>query len=275
MASQPVVFKVQNPGTDGGSTGQKTLLYDASGNPISSTGGALNVRVSNFPAVQAVTLSSAMIQPVRTVTSNDTATLNDYLVLVDATSGALTEKLPASLTSVQTTVLVIKKKDSSVNTVTVDGNGALIDGVATFVLYTQNSSITLQWNGGGWSIEAFDPGNWATWTPTVTGSGAMTISGATALTAQWVRNLSSVSFMLYIQCTLGGTANNAVKVTYPIPCVAATNTAISAVGIPPGQNWQAMLTFLTPGTVMNFQIAGLANYALGAIDFTTSGTYRI
>lgn len=63
MPYQPVVFSVQNPGTIGGSGGQKTLLYDASGNPISSTSGALNVQIAGGSIALPAGAATAAKQP--------------------------------------------------------------------------------------------------------------------------------------------------------------------------------------------------------------------
>jgi hypothetical protein len=50
-----------------------------------------------------------------------------------------------------TKTITIKKIDSSVNTIIIDGSGALIDGFATFTIYTQYDSVTLQWDGTNWN----------------------------------------------------------------------------------------------------------------------------
>lgn len=47
--------------------------------------------------------------------------------------------------------ITIKKVDSGVGNVIIDGNGALIDGAATITLTTQYQSVTLQWDGTNWN----------------------------------------------------------------------------------------------------------------------------
>jgi hypothetical protein len=60
----------------------------------------------------------------RTITTSTTLTVNDGLVLVDATSGSISATLP-SPSAAQNTAITIKRIDASVNTVTIVGT---IDG---------------------------------------------------------------------------------------------------------------------------------------------------
>jgi hypothetical protein len=86
------------------------------------------------------------------VTSAYIATLNDSIILVDATSGAITVTLPAASDCEQKR-FTIKKTDISANAVTIDGNGAeTIDGAATKTLSTQYKSYELIAHGGSWWI---------------------------------------------------------------------------------------------------------------------------
>jgi hypothetical protein len=89
-------------------------------------------------------------KPIRTVTANDTATNADYTILCDATSGVITETLPAS--PITGAIMNIKKIDSSSNAVTVSGNGKNVEGASTAVLTIQGMSITIQYNTAWWVI---------------------------------------------------------------------------------------------------------------------------
>lgn len=72
-----------------------------------------------------------------------TLTTDDDVVIVDATSGAITINLPA-VSGAQGKVYTIKKKDATGNTVTIDGAGAEnIDGAATYVLSAQYKYVTI------------------------------------------------------------------------------------------------------------------------------------
>lgn len=84
-------------------------------------------------------------------TLNVTATDGIYAALCNCTSNNITVNLPTAAGN--TATLMIKKTDSSTNTVTVDGNGAqTIDGGTTAVLAVQYESITLVSDGSNWSI---------------------------------------------------------------------------------------------------------------------------
>lgn len=73
---------------------------------------------------------------------------------VDATAGARTFELPPAADSVGYRV-TITKIDSSANHVTINGYGGIpINGAATYVLRTQNESVTIINSDSGWRIES-------------------------------------------------------------------------------------------------------------------------
>jgi hypothetical protein len=90
----------------------------------------------------------------------------DHTILCDATSAAITITLPSvtdnraneAAVNENTSVgriLVIKKIDSTGNTVTIDANSTqLIDGAETLVLSAQWQTVTLQCNGSAWYVIA-------------------------------------------------------------------------------------------------------------------------
>jgi hypothetical protein len=88
----------------------------------------------------------------RTLTATGAALASDYLLLVNATAGAVTVNLPAAASS-NGVYLIVKKTDASVNAVTVDADGAeTIDGAATQVLSAQYDAVTVFCDGSGWWI---------------------------------------------------------------------------------------------------------------------------
>jgi hypothetical protein len=97
------------------------------------TGGALSL-----PGVQS---------PVATKTAAYTLQASDLTILCDATSGAVTQTLPSTVT---TNLFHIKKIDSSGNACTVSGNGHNIDGSSTFVLSSQYADVQIQGDGAQW-----------------------------------------------------------------------------------------------------------------------------
>lgn len=88
----------------------------------------------------------------RTETGNYTATLDDYVILVDATGGAVTVGLPTAASATQRG-FHIKKIDSSVNAVTIDPNGAeTVDDSASYSITAQYEAILVASDGTEWWI---------------------------------------------------------------------------------------------------------------------------
>lgn len=99
-----------------------------------------------------VSKGDGSVYDIKTVTSDYTVIDSDYTILVNATGGNITITLP-SASSLQGSEFNIKKIDSSVNLVTVDGNGSeTIDGSTTAIIETQYESITIQSDGSNWYI---------------------------------------------------------------------------------------------------------------------------
>lgn len=94
---------------------------------------------------------------VKSVTGAYSASTLDSTILCDATAGAFTVTLPPAggLPTNKGLVLRIKKIDSSVNAVTVDGSGAeTIEGSASVSLSAQWDGVLLQSTGSAWIILA-------------------------------------------------------------------------------------------------------------------------
>lgn len=90
----------------------------------------------------------------RTVTTTTTLVSSDHLVLVDATAGAVTIELPPAA-SKEGFQIAVKKIDSSVNAVTVDGSASeTIDGATTKALSAQYDSVTVASDGTEWWVIA-------------------------------------------------------------------------------------------------------------------------
>ena len=88
----------------------------------------------------------------REITASETLEADDYLVLVDATSGAVTASLPTAL-SKEGSQIIVKKIDVSANAVTVDADASeTIDGSTTTSLAAQYDSVTVISDGTEWWI---------------------------------------------------------------------------------------------------------------------------
>lgn len=100
----------------------------------------------NLTALHGTIISSALNY---TVADSDG---HNVTVLVDATAGVRIIGLATAI-SKSGAVVTIKKIDSSVNTVTIDGSGVQsLDGAATWILTGQWESLTLQSNGSDWVV---------------------------------------------------------------------------------------------------------------------------
>ncbi len=88
----------------------------------------------------------------RSVTATGNVVSGDYLIIADATGGAITMTLPpAALLSGR--IYVFKRINSGANAVIVDPSGAeTIDGAATYTLSAQWNSVTIMSNGTAWFI---------------------------------------------------------------------------------------------------------------------------
>ena len=87
-----------------------------------------------------------------TKTAAYTATLNDKVILCDATTAAFTITLPTAVGNTDK-VFIIKKIDVSANAITVDGNAAeTIDGALTIVLSLQYDTLFIISNNVNWFI---------------------------------------------------------------------------------------------------------------------------
>ena len=105
-----------------------------------------------------------------------TAGANDFHLRCSATGGAMTINLPAAANHTGR-VYVIKKTDSSANTVTIDGNASeTIDGAATLVLSLQWDTAILWCDGLNWNLANQLPGL-LTYSRLPTGGGTWTLGG--------------------------------------------------------------------------------------------------
>lgn len=111
--------------------------------------GRLGWGVSN-PSSTAEIAGSIGFGNVSTKTANYTATINDYMLVVDATSGDVTITLPSASTTYRREY-IIKKIDSSANGVIISSTD-LLDGDTTFTIGSQYVSIKLKSDGTTWHI---------------------------------------------------------------------------------------------------------------------------
>jgi hypothetical protein len=95
---------------------------------------------------------SVMSAQYRTVTTTGNVVSGDYLIVADATGGAITMTLPPAAL-VPGRIYTFKRINSGANAVVIDPSGAeTIDGAATYTLSAQWNSVTIMNNGIAWFI---------------------------------------------------------------------------------------------------------------------------
>lgn len=93
------------------------------------------------------------VMPSTTITAAYTITTADGRIRADASSAAFTVTMPTAA-SATGQIFVIKKIDSSINAITIDGSGAeTIDGALTRTLTSQYDSLRIASFGTGWDID--------------------------------------------------------------------------------------------------------------------------
>ncbi len=134
---------------------------DKDPSPATTPSPAVEIRTDNWNNMVDILngVSSEFInlaQPVASKTGSYIATIDDFLVLGDATSGGFTITLPsAAATGAVKKIMAFKKIDSTANKVTIDGNSSeTIDGALTKALETENEILIIQSDGTNWRIIA-------------------------------------------------------------------------------------------------------------------------
>ena len=90
----------------------------------------------------------------RSVTTSGNVVSGDYLIIADATAGAITMTLPPAAL-VPGRIYAFKRINSGANAVVIDPNGSeTIDGNLTHTLTPQWNGVTIMSNGVAWFILA-------------------------------------------------------------------------------------------------------------------------
>lgn len=103
-------------------------------------------------------VTSDLKQPItnNSVTADLLLTVNHHTLLVDCTTGNITISLPTATSAYvngKGRIYIIKRRDNSGNTITIDPNGTeTIDGATTKTLTTQWEVIRIQSNSANWYI---------------------------------------------------------------------------------------------------------------------------
>lgn len=148
-----------------------------------------------------------------------------YTHIIDSATGTIT--LPTLADNYNRTITIKRDVAGSNTPLTVDGEGAeTIEGNTTINLYGLGAGIQViaSEDAGEWIIISRIAGNYEDWTPTVTGSGAMTISGLTVHRATWRDMIGKIDAEFHVQATPGGTLSNNVYVSAPVDFTSTYST---------------------------------------------------
>ena len=118
--------------------------------------GDLQIAPSSSGGARQTSLVGAMALPWESVSVTTTLGKTHYAIEFDCSGGARTANLPTAASSfVNGTgrIYVIRKSDSSANTLTIDGNGSeTINGTTTKVINAQYGTYVIQSNGTSWGV---------------------------------------------------------------------------------------------------------------------------
>jgi len=115
---------------------------------VTGSGGLTLLGIAPLVASGSVTMKSAVITNVRTVTADASLTDNDNVILAQPT-GALKIILTAGTDGRQ---LVVKKINEDINRLYLSGSGCQIDGQNVFDMYGPLQSVNLVYSGSNWFV---------------------------------------------------------------------------------------------------------------------------
>ena len=141
-------------GDDSGNT--KVQVRNNSGNGVAQIDSYGDSQFRNISASTNISASAfygntaGLLYPIKTVSTDYSATLLDYTILGNTTSGDVTVTLPSASVG-KRKIYNIKKVDSS-NTLTITTDSGSIDGVTNKNITTLYESLSLHSNGSDWFI---------------------------------------------------------------------------------------------------------------------------
>jgi hypothetical protein len=196
-----------------------------------------------------------------TLPAGAAAVAHEFVTAYNATSGTFTQAQP-SFADISGQIATSQVPTLNQNTT---GTASNITGICAIA------------NGGTGAASAASAlanliGAWSTWTPTVTASGSMTVSGLTVNQASYQKLGRVVLFALNLTFTLGGTASGYINVTPPVGANFANNVPFAAVAIPAGGSYENVIAVIGSGNFSVFQ-TGISAWPLGSTTILVSGAY--
>jgi hypothetical protein len=112
---------------------------------------------------------------------------------------------------------------------------------------------------------------WTNWTPTISPTGSMTISGVSVVDAQFLRIGPKITFKCIIDCTFGGTVSGGVNVSLPVAAVGQPSMVIATVF---QGAWFSCGGQVSGGNAGVFTTGTGTNFLAGTAAVFASGSYR-
>lgn len=119
--------------------------------------------------------------------------------------------------------------------------------------------------------------NYQNWTPALSASGAMTISGLSIQESKYLRIGPLVHFTLTATFNLGGAASTTIFITLPVPAVVAAGAVspVSASVYMPGVVANEVAGGYVSGTLLTVTRSGAPNFpVITGVQLSAAGVYR-
>jgi hypothetical protein len=117
--------------------------------------------------------------------------------------------------------------------------------------------------------------DWQAFTPTVTGSGSMTVTPVNVMSCAYLRRGAEVLYYGQIEITVGGTPDLWVNVTLPVPPAA---TMLMCYAVAPGGTWAPAFGYIDQTSGGKFVLSG-GSYSVawpaGTMQFMFVASYRV
>ena len=131
---------------------------DSDGNTGLTIGeGELGLRTDGAQQLRATAGGVSMRVPVATVTASDSpysVGLNDFLILVDSSAGAVQISLPSAVTAAKRRYIIKDKGSASTNSITVTASSGTVDGLGSVSIVNSYAFFTLISDGSNfWVVD--------------------------------------------------------------------------------------------------------------------------
>jgi hypothetical protein len=192
-----------------------------------------------------------------------------WLGTVDGTPGTLTADvlLDGDVTATTMPIAVPCADTDRVLTVLLGCTRMVVANLGGISSIEDLISSMLPTIGDGW--------DGATWTPTVSASGTMTVSGLDIKQASWREDVGFCEFLTDFECTLGVAASTDVQFTLPAGAQAADSYGCGTAMCFSGGAWGVGMWYINAASNLRVRLVHSANWTLGAAEVRAQGRYRM